>query len=78
MKCQNDLLKDTVFSVEKYSKWLQQNIKLWNRKQFSDLDYIQDDIELTDRQMLGITITVLMLNLIGFITLIVMTFKENN
>lgn len=78
MKCQNDLLKDSIFSVEKYSKWLQQNIKLWKRKQFSDFDYIQDDIELTDRQMLGITITVLVLNLIGFITLIVMTFKGNN
>lgn len=66
LKCQSEMMKDTVFSVQKYSAWLQKDIKLWKRKQFSDFDYIKEDVELSEGQMLAILITVLTLNLIGF------------
>lgn len=67
LKCETDLMKDSVFSIQEYSQWLQKNIKLWKRKQFSDFEYISNDIDLSSGQLLTIFVTVLLFNIIMFV-----------
>jgi hypothetical protein len=76
LKCETDLMKNTVFSVQKYSQWLQKNIKLWKRKQFSDFEYISNDVELTSEQLLTIFAIVLLFNIIMFVAIISIRNKE--
>ena len=44
-----------------YCKWLEQNIKLWKRKEFKDFDYI--DVEMSDEQTVALFIIILLLDI---------------
>ena len=44
-----------------YCKWLEQNIKLWKRKEFKDFDYI--DVEMSDGQTVALFIIILLLDI---------------
>ena len=69
LKCRDEMSQEKYFSIMGYSQWLQKNMKLWKRKEFKDFQYIEEDAELTSGQLLGILITVIILNLILFIIL---------
>lgn len=44
-----------------YCKWLEQNIKLWKRKEFKDFDYI--DVEMSDGQTAALFIIILLFDI---------------
>lgn len=48
-------------SLMGYCKWLEQNIKLWKRKEFKDFDYI--DVEMSDGQTVVLFIIILLLDI---------------
>lgn len=64
LRCRDEMIKKSKFLIKDYSQWIQKNIKLWKRKEFKDFEYIEDDATLSDGQMMGILITVIIVNLI--------------
>ena len=54
--------------LSKYPEWLQKNINLWQRKQFSDFDYIKN--EMTKGQSIALLIIILILDIFASIFLI--------
>lgn len=64
LRCRDEMIQKSKFLIKDYSQWIQKNIKLWKRKEFKDFEYIEDDAALSDGQMMGILITVIIVNLI--------------
>ena len=67
LRCRDEMIQKSKFLIKDYSQWIQKNIKLWKRKEFKefkDFEYIEDDATLSDGQMMGILITVIIVNLI--------------
>ena len=64
LRCRDEMTQKSKFLIKDYSQWIQKNIKLWKRKEFKDFEYIEDDAALSDGQMMGILITVIIVNLI--------------
>lgn len=66
LRCRDEMAQRPSFIVKEYSQWLQNNIKLWKRKEFKDFRYIEDDATLSVGQMTTILVIVIVMNLIMF------------
>lgn len=67
LRCRDEMSQKKQFLIKDYSQWIQKNIKLWKRKEFKDFEYIEEDASLTDGQMMGIMVTVIIVNVLIFI-----------
>jgi len=64
LRCRDEMSQKKQFLIKDYSQWIQKNIKLWKRKEFKDFEYIEEDVSLTDGQMMEIMVTVIIVNIL--------------
>lgn len=73
IRCRNFLLEQKQLNLMSLSNWIIKHINLWERRQFSEFKYIQSF--LTGDQVIGITWTVIGLNILLIVIFIVISFK---
>ena len=77
VRCRDFLYHGRTLDYEKLGTWLKNNMKLWNRKQFHDFDYLSVNLNFSDIKTIFWIITIIcILGFIGF--LIWMTKYETN